>query len=128
MSFEIACAEELDSVLSRFAEEQTVEVGALLFEWDYEGDGFSHYLCIETYQNLEKARARYSQYHGTDKNTIYESDLEHKERMYSQNSFERMIDRLIEGEGFRKIQKLPSFFFVHSEHDSGNEFVLERAL
>ncbi|AVQ10938.1 Ankyrin repeat protein [Leptospira santarosai] len=119
-------AAELDEILTEFAGSQTADLGALLIEWDYEDDGFSYYLCLETYQDLEKARKRYSTYHGTDKNTIYENNLEHRDRIYAQVSFERMIDRLIQGEGFRKVKKLPLFFFVHAEHDSGNEFVSER--
>ncbi|TGL92752.1 ankyrin repeat domain-containing protein [Leptospira barantonii] len=119
-------AAELNEVLLEYADSQKADLGALLLEWDYEDDGFSYYLCLETYQNLEKARKRYSEYHGTDKNTVYENNLEHRDRIYAQVSFERMIDRLIQGEGFQKVKKLPLFFFVHAEHDSGNEFSVER--
>ncbi|MCG6192545.1 ankyrin repeat domain-containing protein [Leptospira sp. FAT2] len=128
LDVEIDLAEELDDILSEFADSQSADLGALLIEWDYDDDGFSYYLCLETYQNLEKARNRYSSYHGTDKNTLYENNLEHRDRIYAQVSFERMIDRLIQGEGFRKVKKLPLFFFVHAEHDSGNEFVVERKI
>ncbi|MBW0433654.1 ankyrin repeat domain-containing protein [Leptospira yasudae] len=119
-------AAELDAVLAEYADSQTADLGALLVEWDYEDDGFSYYLCLETYQNLEKARKRYSEYHGTDKNTVYENNLEQRDRIYAPVSFERMVDRLIQSPGFRKVKKLPVFFFVHAEHDSGNEFMMER--
>ncbi|TGL67843.1 ankyrin repeat domain-containing protein [Leptospira kmetyi] len=119
-------AAELDGILFEFADSQKADLGALLLEWDYEDDGFSYYLCLETYQNLEKARKRYSEYHGTDRNTVYENNLLHRDRIYAQVSFERMIDRLVQGEGFQKVKKLPLFFFVHAEHDSGNEFRAER--
>lgn len=126
LDVEIDFAAELDEILSEFADSQEADLGALLVEWDYEDEGFSYYLCLETYQNLEKARKRYAEYHGTDKNTVYENNLEHRDRIYAQVSFERMIDRLMQGEGFQKIKKLPLFFFVHAEHDTGNEFTVER--
>ncbi|EMO74477.1 ankyrin repeat protein [Leptospira kirschneri str. 200801925] len=104
-------AKEIDSILNEFSisKNSDSKVGAILMEWDYDDDGFSYYLCIETYKNVEKAKIKYRTYHGTDKDTIYENDLEHRDRIYSQESFERMINHLTQGEGFRKIEKLPLF-------------------
>ncbi|WP_061246699.1 ankyrin repeat domain-containing protein [Leptospira noguchii] len=127
---EESLAKEIDSILNEFSNSKNSDskVGAILMEWDYEDDGFSYYLCIETYKNVEKAKIKYKTYNGTDKDTIYENNLEHRDRIYSQESFERMINRLTQGEGFRKIEKLPLFFFVHAEHDSGNEFAIEHKI
>ncbi|EKO15535.1 ankyrin repeat domain-containing protein [Leptospira kirschneri] len=123
-------AKEIDSILNEFSVSKNSDskVGAILMEWDYDDDGFSYYLCIETYKNVEKAKIKYNTYNGTDKDTIYENNLEHRDRIYSQESFERMINHLTQGEGFRKIEKLPLFFFVHAEHDSGNEFAIEHKI
>ncbi|EMJ37883.1 ankyrin repeat protein [Leptospira interrogans str. FPW1039] len=117
---------ELDDVLKKFQTDQ--KIGAILLEWDYEEEDYSYYLCIETYQSLEKARNRYSAYQGTNKNTIFECNLETMYRIYSKGSFERVVERVMNGEGFRKKEKLSPFFFVHAEHDSGNEFGIERSI
>ncbi|EKO51949.1 ankyrin repeat protein [Leptospira kirschneri str. 200803703] len=123
-------AKEIDSILNEFSVSKNSDskVGAILMEWDYDDDGFSYYLCIETYKNVEKAKIKYRTYHGTDKDTIYENDLEHRDRIYSQESFERIVDRLTQEESFQKIKKLPLLFFVHAEHDSGNEFIVEHEI
>jgi hypothetical protein len=108
----------------QIAKEITEPVGAIILEWDYGNEETMNYqMSIETYQTLEEAREKYASYCYAD-DSITDTYFE-EYKIYSPDSFQIIINQVVQTEGYQALIKKDIFFFSHQEHDSGNEFCTE---